>query len=205
MDTAPESRHRASRIRVSRIRASTIMAAVAVITLAACGAPVRARTLDREPDLVRVDQGAIPHGFSPSAKEELQRLRSACAAIDANVATLLPDVAPPRGSAASALAFVDAQCEWRGVTSAPELIVGLLAHPGGGTVLDQTTTVITGDRSVSDTGDRAVFDPQTRTLYVVTHDRLWYLQLVGAAPAVSVGTVLTALARSLVHTPAATR
>ena len=49
-------------------------------------------------------------------------------------------------------------------------------------------------------GDRAVFDGQTRTLYVLDNGRLWYLQLVGKPPTVAaVPAILTALGRALLQ------
>jgi hypothetical protein len=186
MDAARQTRRRA---------ATTILAAVAVIALTACGAPARVRTFDGEPDLVLVRGKTIPPGFSTTTTNELQRMVDACEAIDAEVRTVLPYVSP--------VALTDAQCQW--VAATPELIVGILANPGGGSMLDQTTAVLEGERSVAGVGDRAVFDPQTRALYVVKNERLWYLHLVGAAPGVAAPTILASLGRALVQTRAATR
>ena len=176
------------------------VAGVAVIALAACGSPERIRTLDGEPDLAHID-GTVPRGFSSSANEELHRLQDACDAVDRAVGHELPDVHYAKD--VKQLALVDGQCQW--VLTGPELIVGILAHPGGGPMLDQTATVIKGERSVAGVGDRAVLDPQTRTLYVVKNDRLWYLQLVGSAPSVEAPSILVTLGDELVQTHAVIR
>jgi hypothetical protein len=178
-----------------RTLARVALAAIAVVALAACGAPARVRTFDDEPDLVRVAGTTIPAGFGSTTTNELRRMLDACGAIDAKVATALPGV--------NHVTLTDAQCQW--IAAAPELIVGILTNPGGDAMLDQTATVLKGERTVAGVGDRAVFDPQTRTLYVVKNGRLWYLQLVGSAPGVTAPTILTVLGRALVQTVAATR
>jgi hypothetical protein len=197
MDAARGTRRRPHARRV----AAKIVAATAVIALTACGAPQRVRTLDGEPDLVGI-HGSVPRGFSASVKEELDRLNAACTAIDAPVSAQLPDVAPV-GADQTFGGLTDGQCEW--VAARPELIIGILANPGGAAVLDQTTTVLKGERPVAGVGMRAVFDPQTRTLYVLENGRLWYLQLVGAGNGVAAPAILTTLGRALVATRAATR
>ena len=158
--------------------ARAIAATCAVLVLAGCGAPPAVHTLDGEPDLARI-AAAIPPGFNHGAGVELRRLQTACAEIDRQVAI------SPAPSARFPLRFelVDAQCEWFRATGPPEVIIGLLVSAGGGTTLDQTVAVVDDERSVDNVGDRAVFDPQTRTLYVVAAGRLWYLQVVGPQPA----------------------
>jgi hypothetical protein len=174
-----------------------------LLILTACGAPGPVRTLDGEPDLARIDSGALPSGFSRSANEELTRLRDACIAIDPEVGAVLPEIA--NAGDVTHLGLVDAQCEWgdRGVagTGPPELIVGILANPGGGTALDQTASVLEGEREVAAVGERAMLDPQTRTLYVLKHSRLWYLQLPGPRAGVAAPDVLIRLGRALMQTP----
>jgi hypothetical protein len=177
-----------------RVLASSVVAMLALVVLAACGAPARIQTVDREPDLVKVD-GLIPSGFSSSAGEELRRLSSACIAIDRQVGTQLPDVAPH--GAVTYEAISDGQCQWRNALG-PELIIGILAHPGGGGVLDQTAMVIKDERPITGVGDRALFDLETRTLYVLKSGRLWYLQLVGSAPGATAPRILATLGRALV-------
>jgi hypothetical protein len=173
---------------------ATILSAVAVIALAACGNPSRVRTLDGEPDLVRV-LGTVPRGFSPSVTEELERLLAACREIDAIVESRVPG--------AGHLVLTDGHCQWAG--AAPELIIGILANPDGGAVLDQTNMVLKDERTVAGVGDRAAFDPETRALYLVRNGRLWYLQLVGSAPGVGASAILASLGRALAQTRAATR
>jgi hypothetical protein len=192
--------------------ASTIVATLALIqiaALAACGAPARIQTLDREPDLVRVAGRTIPPGFGDSVNAELHRLVAACAAIDRNVSRL-PGISVP-GDAVTQWALVDGHCEWPGDPDrpggpggpGPDLIVGILASPGGGGVLDQTASILRGERSIAGVGDRAVYDPRTRTLYALAHGRLWYLQLVGSSPRADGPGILATLGRALVKTSAA--
>ena len=169
-------------------------AVLALVVLGACGAPARIQSVDGEPDLVKID-GVIPSGFSSSAHEELQRLRSACIAIDKQVGTQLPDIAPHGDVTYEAIS--DGQCQWTHLL-VPELIIGILAHPGGSNVLDQTAMVIKDERSMAGVGDRALFDLETRTLYVLKSGRLWYLQLVGPAPAAAAPKILATLGRALV-------
>jgi hypothetical protein len=203
MEAAPDSGPRRRRAR----RLPAVLAAtVALITLAACGAPARTQTLANEPDLARNLGGAIPHGFSTAVSEDLARLDAACAAIDPEVASRLPAVTP--GGVVRYAAIVDGQCEWvsagdKARPGPPALIVGILAGSSGGATLDETTTLLEGERSIDRVGDRAAFDPQTRTLYVLGNGRLWYLQLVGREPAVAASTILTALGRALVQSPRA--
>jgi hypothetical protein len=198
MDVARDTRFRPNR---RRALVSGIAVAVALLTLPACGAPARMQTLDREPDLARIDRGTIPPGFSSPANRELERLRTACTA--ANRQLGFKGGSAPNGAELHA-ELVDGQCEWFGVTDSgapgpPRVIIGLLVSTGGGGVLDQTTAVLKRERSVDGVGDRAVFAPQTRTLYLVDHDRLWYVQLVGTAPAASDPTSLVALGRAVVQ------
>jgi hypothetical protein len=175
-----------------------VAAACALLVLAGCGAPPTVHTIDGEPDLASI-VAAIPPGFHDAVGVELQRLQSACAEIDHQVGISQP---PP---ARFPLRFelVDAQCEWFRATGdgrpgPPEVIIGLLVSAGGGATLDQTVAILDHERSVENVGDRAVFDPQTHTLYVVTADRLWYLQLVGPQPADPL-TGLVHLGRALVR------
>jgi hypothetical protein len=208
MNAASEVHRPRSTRRRRKTWACRVAAGLTLIVLAACGAPAHPTTLDREPDLVSVAGTTIPRGFISSTNEELRRLLGACEAIDANVATALPGVTDRSGI--THLALIDAQCEWLNTPAGtspgtPELIIGILANPGGGGALDQTTTILTGWRPVAGIADRAVFDPQTRTLYALANDRLWYLQLVGSAPGVAAPRILTALAGALVKTAAATR
>jgi hypothetical protein len=171
-----------------------------LLSLTACGAPGPVRTIDGEPDLARIDGGRIPRGFSRSAKAELTRLRDACVAIDPEVGVLLPGIANVND--VTHLGLVDAQCEWvnRAGTGPPQLIVGILANPGGGTALDQTASVLDGERSIAQVGDRALLDARTRTLYVLKHSRLWYLQLPDPQTAAAARTVLPRLGRALMQT-----
>ena len=178
----------------SRVVMLTV-AVLALVVLGACGAPARIQSVDGEPDLVKID-GVIPGGFSSSANEELQRLRSACVAIDKQVGTQLPDVAPHGDVTYEAIS--DGQCQWLPAHGTPELIIGILAHPGGTNALDQTAMVIKDERSMAGVGDRALFDLETRTLYVLKSGRLWYLQLVGPAPAAAAPKILATLGRALV-------
>jgi hypothetical protein len=186
-----------------RTFATIVAVMLALGSSAACGAPARVRTLDDEPDLVGIL--TIPRGFSPSVKDELQRLRAACMAIDTKVRTQLPDVAPIGGDVTN-LGLIYGQCEWLKPAPGPppgipELIVGILASPsGGGATLDQTTTVLERERTIASIGDRAVFDRETRTLYVLKNGRLWYLQLVGSARSAAAPQILTVLGRALVET-----
>jgi hypothetical protein len=152
------------------------------LLLAACGAPPAVHTIDGEPDLASIS-GSIPPGFHRAAGVELRRLESACTEIDRHAGIT------PAPSARFPLRFelIDAQCQWfratgNGLQGPPEVIVGLLVSSGGGATLDQTLSVLRGDRPVPNVGDRAVFDPQTRTLYVVAAGRLWYVQFPGPQP-----------------------
>jgi hypothetical protein len=173
---------------------------------AACGSPARVQTLDDEPDLVAMVR-TIPRGFSRSMEEELQWLRAACTAIDAKVGTQLPDVAPAGGDMTH-LGLLYGHCEWLVPAPGPppgipELIVGILASRRGGTTLDETTMALKGERAIAGIGDRAVFDRETRTLYVLKNGRLWYLQLSGSAPSAAALQILTVLGRALVQSPPA--
>jgi hypothetical protein len=194
----------------SRPALRTVVVAFAIITLTACGSPTRIATLYGEPDLARIDQ-TIPDGFSGPVNAELRRLRAACAAIDPKVGELIPEVASLEG--VTHLRLTDGQCQWIGgsptartkrpSTVAVELIIGILANPGGDGTLDQTTSVLKGVRPVVGVGDRAVLDLQTRTLYVLERARLWYLQLIGPTPGVEGPAILAALGRVLLQTSAA--
>jgi hypothetical protein len=180
-------------------RATTIIVALALGSLAACGSPAPVRTLDDEPDLARI-ANTIPKGFLAPVAEELRRLKAACTSIDPEVRTQLPQPAADR---VLTLELNDAQCQWLDVDGEPQLIVGTLESAHGGTALDETTAVLTGERSVGGVGERAVFDLQTRTLYTQENGRLWYLQLVGSAPGAAARAILTSLGRALVQTPSA--
>jgi len=189
----------------ARTFATTVVLVLALGSAAGCGSPARVGTLDGDPDLARIFV-TIPPGFSKPVNEELERLRATCMAIDANVGTQLPDIGPV-GEDVTHLALIDGQCLWNtpaGPSSrppgAPELVVGIVAAPDGGITLDRTTMVLKGERPIAGVGDRAVFDRETRTLYVLENGRLWYLQLVGSAPGAAAQNILAVLARSLLET-----
>ena len=197
---------RAATLARARRVAATIVVALALGSSAACGSPARVRTLDGEPDLARI-AGTIPDGFLAPVAEELRKLNAACTSIDAEVRTRLPRPAADRFLT---LELNDAQCQWldvpseapRGVDGEPRLIIGTLESAHGGTALDETTRVLTGEQSIGAIGERSVFDVQTRTLYAQENGRLWYLQLVGSAPGAAARSILMSLARALVQTPA---
>jgi len=178
------------------LRRSGIVIAVALTALAACGAPMRSHTFDNGSDI------AIPttnsQALSTGQRDQLDRSRAACTAIDANARTLLPDLRP--------FTLVEGQCQWTSRTASspgvPALIVTLFDRTKGDATYDETTHGINDERTVAGVGDRAAFDPQTTTLYIVAHDRLWYLQLVGSRRG-NVEPDLTALGRALMQTPAA--
>jgi hypothetical protein len=148
-----------------------VLLLVLATTLTACGAPRRVRTHNGDPDLAGSD-ATISH-----------RLRNQCSAFASDVAVAFPGVS---------LELTDGQCEWidtpkaapAGGVGQPLLIVGILAKSDGSTALDQTTAVLSHERPITLPGTlpgrRAVFDPETRTLYVLEHGRLWYLQRVGS-------------------------
>lgn len=191
------------RVRRARRFAATVTLMLAVGSSAACGSPARIQTLDNQPDLARM-LGAIPDGFDgfdKQVREELTRLDAACTAIDPEVVNELSAVSP---GAKSYAGLVDGECHWVNsrdmrVPAPPTLIVGILADPPGGQTLDETTTVLKGERSVDGVGDRAVFDARTRTLYVLQNGRLWYLQLTGTREGVAVRSIVTVLGRALVE------
>lgn len=184
-----------------------IVMALALGSLAACGAPARVRTLDDEPDLARIAK-TIPDGFLAPVAAELRKLNAACISIDPKVRAQLPKPAADRFLT---LELNDAQCQWLdvpsvappGVDGEPRLIVRTLESAHGGTALDETTAVLTGEQSIGDVGERAVFDVQTRTLYTQENGQLWYLQLVGSTPGAGARPILIALGRALVRTPSA--
>lgn len=191
----------------ARRAATWVIVTLALGSLAACGSPARVHTLDDEPDLARIAK-TIPDGFLAPVRAELRRLNAACTAIDDEVTTQLPK---PAAGNFSTLELNDAQCQWLevpseappGVDGEPRLIVGTLESAHGGTALDETTSVLTNEKSVDDIGESAVFDLQTRTLYAQQNGRLWYLQLVNSAPGAAARPILTTLARALVKTPSA--
>ena len=198
---SPPARGDARRLPRRAVRTG-IAAACALLVLAGCGAPPAVRTIDGEPDLARI-AATIPPGFHHGAGIELRRLQSVCTEIDRKVAI----TRPPSAGSPLRFALIDAQCEWfratgDGRSGPPEVIISLLVSANAGTTLDQTVAVLHHERSVPDVGDRAVFDPETRTLYVVGGGRLWYLQQPGPQPA-DPQTGLAQLGRALVRlTPA---
>jgi hypothetical protein len=151
----------------ARTFATAIVATLALGLLSACGAPARVRTLDDEPDLAR-------NGTTIS-----QRLRQTCSLLDTVVRTEIR---------VRTLELTDGQCEWielpsltpAGRARRPGLFVGLVATSDGGATLDRTTTVLTRERAIPLGRERGVFDPETHTLYVLEHGRLWYLQRTGS-------------------------
>ena len=165
---------------------------VLATTLTACGAPRRVRTHNGDPDLAGSD-ATISH-----------RLRDQCSAFASAVAVTLPRVS---------LELTDGHCEWldtpneapAGVVGQPLLFIGILATSDGSTALDRTTAVLEHERAITLPGTlpgtllgrRAVFDPETRTLYVLEHGRLWYLQRVGSGADGTDERFLTRLGSSL--------
>src|ERR1700692_1787422 len=110
MNAAPELRRpRSTRWRHVTL-ACRVAAGLTLIVLAACGAPAHVATLDGEPDLAGIAARTIPHGWTSQANAELRRLLGTCEAIDAKVATVLPDLTAGRD--ATGLALLDGQCEW---------------------------------------------------------------------------------------------
>ena len=182
----------------ARRAATSVIVALALASLAACGSPAGVHTFDDEPDLASIDN-TIPKGFLEPVHNELRRLNAACSAIDREVRSSL---ANPTASSFLTLELNDAQCQWID-EGEPRLIVGTLESAHGGTALDETASVLTNEQSIDDVGARAVFDLQTRTLYVQQNGRLWYLQLVNSAPGVAARSILTTLARVLVQTASA--
>jgi hypothetical protein len=184
------------------LRRSGVVAAILVTALTACGTPTHIHTLDNAPDIAAIST-TNSRALSTAQRDQVERSRAACTAIDAKARALLPDLEP--------FTLVDGQCQWTSRTGSspgvPELIVTLFDRTGGGArtgadaTFDETTRGIDDERTVAGVGDRATFDPQTATLYVVKHDRLWYLQLIGRTRG-NVETSLTALGRALVQTPA---
>jgi hypothetical protein len=149
-------------------------------TLTACGAPRAVRTHAGDPDLAS-SRATLPG-----------RLRDRCSSFDLVVAAELPGVT---------LELTDGHCEWVGPRAGgggrPVLIVGILAGSDGSTTLNQTTAVLEDERAISLPRRRAVFDPETRTLYVLEHGRLWYLQRVGASSRADDERFLTRLGSTL--------
>ena len=174
--------------------------------LAACGAPARVETLDRTADFGRAATpltNALPSGLSDVGVDG-PRLVEECSALESRVAALVPDIAANGADGAqlvSAPRFVGRHCQWSG-SGGPALAVGMMADSGASSSLDETVLFIDHDRSVSGVGARAVYDPETTALYVVIGDRLWYVQLVGAAASdPSALETLVALGRDLVGAP----
>jgi hypothetical protein len=145
-----------------------MVVALAFGSLSGCGTPTRVRTHHDEPDLAR------------SGATISRRLRVTCSSFDTVVKTELRVLT---------LELTDGQCEWietpnRAPTARagrPGLFIGLLATSDGGTTLEQTTTVLKRERAVTLVRARGVFDPETHTLYVLEHGRLWYLQRTGSS------------------------
>jgi hypothetical protein len=168
---------------------------VAAVLLAACGAPARVETLDRTGDFGRVSAPlthALPVGLSDVGVDG-RRLVAGCMALEPRVAALVPDLG---ADGARAPRFVDHHCEWTGA-SRTALVVGMIDHGGAASDLGETILFIDHDRPVTGVGGRAVYDPETRTLYVIIGDRLWYMQLVGPAAGASALPTLVALGRLL--------
>jgi hypothetical protein len=174
----------------------------AVVLVAACGAPARVETLDRTGDFGRVAT-PLPHAL-PSGLSDVDvdgpRLVAGCTALETRVAALVPDIRA--NGAGGAARFVGRHCEWNG-SRGPALAVGMMADSGAASRLDEAVLFLDHERSIVGVGARAVYDPETAALYVVIGDRLWYVQLVGAAAADrSALRILVALGRTLAGTPA---
>jgi hypothetical protein len=208
MDATDRVAPAAARARTrARPLAAFTSAVIAVVAFAACGNAAPAQTVGREPDLALITLGDVPRGLSGSTLAAVQRLQPACTAIDTRVGAVLPDIAP--SGTISSLIIEDAECQWLGTPDPsarppfpPELIVGIV--DGGSSRFAETVSVLTDERTVSGVGDEAAFDPQTRTLYTVRADRLWYVQLVGTAPrGAAAQSIATTVARALMATTAA--
>ncbi len=173
---------------------------VSAALLAACGAPARVETLDHTDDFGRVAvplTHALPMGLSDVGVDG-PRLVAGCVALEPRVAALVPDIG---ANGARGPRFVDHHCEWTGVR-ATALVVGMIDHGGAASDLDETILSIDHDRPVTGVGGRAAYDPETRTLYVIIGDRLWYVQLVGPAADASAASILVAMGRVLTGTAA---
>ena len=188
------------------MRRAPLLAALVVSSLvlvAACGAPQPVSTYHDSPDYGSVAiplTHALPTGLSDVGVDG-KRLVAGCLALGTRVAALLPNVRA--NGAGSAARFVSRHCEWTDGTTTP-LIVGMLVTHGADADLDQTNTHLDHEESVPGIGTRADYDPDTHTLYVILSDRLWYLQLVGAAAkGANDKRTLIALARDLASSPAA--
>jgi hypothetical protein len=171
---------------------------IAAVLLAACGAPAHVKTLDHTGDFGGAPAPltrTLPAGLSDVGVDG-PRLVAGCTALDAGVASLVPDVG-------GAPQLVGSRCEWSGPRGTA-LVVGMIDHRGAGADLDETILFTDHERSVASVGTRAEYDPDTHALYVVISDRLWYVQLVGtAATDPSAFNIVVTLARSLAAVAAA--
>jgi hypothetical protein len=177
------------------LRRSAVVVTIAMTALTACGAPNRIHTFDNGSDLAISTTNS--RALSTAQRDQIDRSRAACTAIDAEARAHFTDLAP--------FTLIDGQCQWTSRSGSspgfPKLIVMLFDRTKGDATFDETTRGIDDERAVAGVGDRAAFDPQTATLYVDAHDRLWYLQLVGSPPG-NVEPSLTALGRALMQTSA---
>src|SRR5256885_3922211 len=103
------------------------LAVAASLVLSACGAPRGTQTLGHEPDLARIAIGSTLPGLRREIAHDVERLRHACAQIDATVRSQLtatvggPDIDPLRWS------LEDARCQWASSpTGAPRVVVGIV-------------------------------------------------------------------------------
>jgi hypothetical protein len=176
-----------------------LLASAAIVLLTACGSPARVQTLDHTGDFGSAAAPLtrpLPSGLGAVGVDG-PRLRAGCVGVGSRVAALVP------GVGANAAVFTGRHCEWKD-SEGTAVIVGMIEQSGAAFTLDETRVYVDDEQTIPGIGRRAVYDPQTHALYVIIGNRLWYVQLVGAAADSSLALQnVNAIGRALANTPGA--